>query len=135
MRDESIKRLKMIISIGEEQAIPKTIGRIRCESEAMFKRYNTSGVSYELYHKEYKWVSVYSILNKPSDGLIFFSIYFRLKQSKVPLDERLTELENSILKSKVQMADLQQTLPMENGVYLKIILGNVNVSILNREEK
>ncbi|XP_008482156.2 transmembrane protein 120 homolog [Diaphorina citri] len=30
---------------------------------------------------------------------------------------------------------MEQSLPKENGRYLKIILGNVNVSILNKNDK
>lgn len=48
---------------------------------------------------------------------------------------KIEELENSILKRTAQLFQSEQTLPKENGIYLKIIVGNVNVSILNREEK
>lgn len=44
-------------------------------------------------------------------------------------------METNLLKRKAQLYEIEQTLPKPNGVYLKIILGNVNVSILNREEK
>lgn len=50
-------------------------------------------------------------------------------------NEKIKELENNILKRKAQLDDIEQTLPKQNGIYLKIILGNVNVSILNKEEK
>lgn len=50
-------------------------------------------------------------------------------------EQKLAELENHILKRKAQLYDIEQTLPRQNGIYLKIILGNVNVSILNKEEK
>ncbi|XP_019874259.1 transmembrane protein 120 homolog isoform X2 [Aethina tumida] len=49
--------------------------------------------------------------------------------------EELNELQTNILKRKAQLFEVEQTLPKENGTYLKIILGNVNVSILNKEEK
>lgn len=39
------------------------------------------------------------------------------------------------MKRKAQLYEMEQTLPKSNGRYLKIILGNVNVSILNKEEK
>lgn len=39
------------------------------------------------------------------------------------------------MNRKAQLYDIEQTLPKPNGIYLKIILGNVNVSILNKEEK
>ncbi|XP_066595902.1 transmembrane protein 120 homolog [Prorops nasuta] len=34
-----------------------------------------------------------------------------------------------------QLHDVEQTLPRPNGTYLKIILGNINVSILNKNDK
>lgn len=59
---------------------------------------------------------------------------YRLSKKKVNL-ENVEELKNNIMKRKAQLYDIEQTLPKPNGTYLKIILGNVNVSILNREEK
>lgn len=59
---------------------------------------------------------------------------FRLKK-KGEKKKEIEELESNILKRKAQLAEIEQTLPKPNGVYLKIILGNVNVSILNRDEK
>lgn len=61
-------------------------------------------------------------------------IIFRL--SKQPeFKDKVTELQEGILKRKAHLHEIEQTLPKKNGTYLKIILGNVNVSILNREEK
>jgi hypothetical protein len=39
------------------------------------------------------------------------------------------------MKRKAHLYEIEQTLPKQNGIYLKIILGNVNVSILNKEAK
>lgn len=50
-------------------------------------------------------------------------------------EEQIRELQTNILKRKAQLYEVEQTLPKENGLYLKIILGNVNVSILNKEDK
>ncbi|KAK9728432.1 TMPIT-like protein [Popillia japonica] len=47
----------------------------------------------------------------------------------------IEDLENNILKRNAYLHEIEETLPKENGVYLKIILGNVNVSILNKEQK
>lgn len=49
--------------------------------------------------------------------------------------EKAEEVRNNIMTRKAQLYELEQTLPKPNGIYLKIILGNVNVSILNKEEK
>lgn len=59
---------------------------------------------------------------------------YRLKK-KGGNEKQVEELENNILKRKAQLYEIEQTLPKPNGIYLKIILGNVNVSILNKEEK
>ncbi|XP_030765942.1 transmembrane protein 120 homolog isoform X2 [Sitophilus oryzae] len=50
-------------------------------------------------------------------------------------EKQVEELRNNILKRKAQIYEVEQTLPKENSLYLKIILGNVNVSILNKEDK
>lgn len=34
-----------------------------------------------------------------------------------------------------QLHEIEQTLPKANGTYLSIILGSVNVSILNKNDK
>ena len=34
-----------------------------------------------------------------------------------------------------QLREIEQTLPKSNGIYLQIILGSVNVSILNKSDK
>lgn len=50
-------------------------------------------------------------------------------------EKKIEELQSNILNRKAQLYEVEQTLPKENGLYLKIILGNVNVSILNKEDK
>lgn len=49
--------------------------------------------------------------------------------------ESLEKLKGNIWKRKENLQDMEQSLPKENGRYLKIILGNVNVSILNKNDK
>lgn len=61
-------------------------------------------------------------------------LHCRLKK-KGEKKKEIEDLESSILKRKAQLYEIEQTLPKPNGTYLKIILGNVNVSILNKEEK
>ncbi|XP_065345588.1 transmembrane protein 120 homolog [Cloeon dipterum] len=45
------------------------------------------------------------------------------------------QLEKNILVRKSQLYEMEESLPKSNGLYLTIILGNVNVSILNKENK
>ena len=49
--------------------------------------------------------------------------------------ESLNELEQKINKRKDQFRDLEDVLPHENGLYLKIVLGSVNVSLLSKQDK
>ncbi|XP_037049254.1 transmembrane protein 120 homolog [Bradysia coprophila] len=49
--------------------------------------------------------------------------------------EVLAELKKNVMKRKAQLYEIEQSLPQKNSLYLKIILGNVNVSILNRNDK
>lgn len=59
--------------------------------------------------------------------------YTKSKDSKER--EAVAELEKNILKRKAQLHEIEQSLPRKSGFYLKIILGDVNVSILNRNDK
>ncbi|PSN46690.1 Transmembrane protein 120 [Blattella germanica] len=49
--------------------------------------------------------------------------------------DALKGLEKDLLRRKAQLHEMEQSLPKQNGLYLKIILGNVNVSILNKNDK
>lgn len=49
--------------------------------------------------------------------------------------DTLAELDKNMLKRKAQIHEIEQGLPQKNSLYLKIILGDVNVSILNRGDK
>lgn len=48
---------------------------------------------------------------------------------------KIVELNANTLKRKAQLHEIEQSLPRKSGFYLKIILGDVNVSILNRNDK
>merc|ERR1719411_444586 len=45
------------------------------------------------------------------------------------------ELGQDLMRRNEQLAQMEQLLPAESGTYLKIILGNVNVSILDKKAK
>lgn len=62
----------------------------------------------------------------------------RFKKANIttPIDrEHVQELEKTMMKRKAQLYEIEQTLPQKNSLYLQIILGDVNVSILNRNDK
>ncbi|XP_037971246.1 transmembrane protein 120 homolog isoform X2 [Plutella xylostella] len=60
----------------------------------------------------------------------------RLEKSGVTQgDERVATLEKEIMKRKAMLHEIEATLPKQNSLYLRIILGNVNVSILNKNDK
>lgn len=49
--------------------------------------------------------------------------------------ERNELLQTDLIRRKAQLYDMENNIPKQSGLYLKIILGNINVSILNKEEK
>ncbi|KAL7745379.1 hypothetical protein ACLKA6_015391 [Drosophila palustris] len=49
--------------------------------------------------------------------------------------EKRDDLVKMSLKRKAQLHEIEQSLPAKSGRYLQIILGDVNVSILNRNDK
>ncbi|TDG39226.1 hypothetical protein AWZ03_014351, partial [Drosophila navojoa] len=62
-----------------------------------------------------------------------------IRQYKGPIEgeekEKLDNLLKMSLKRKAQLHEIEQSLPARSGRYLQIILGDVNVSILNRNDK
>lgn len=61
--------------------------------------------------------------------------FSRMEKKGVTKDERLANLEKEIMKRKALLHEIEATLPKQNSLYLRIILGNVNVSILNKNDK
>jgi hypothetical protein len=61
--------------------------------------------------------------------------YYRLEKKGTTKDERIAKLEKEIMKRKPMLHEIDSTLPKQNSLYLSIILGNVNVSILNKNDK
>ncbi|KAG6452769.1 hypothetical protein O3G_MSEX007810 [Manduca sexta] len=59
----------------------------------------------------------------------------RLEKQGAAKDERVLGLEKEIMKRKAMLHEIKATLPKQNSLYLRIILGNVNVSILNKNDK
>ncbi|XP_061716247.1 transmembrane protein 120 homolog isoform X2 [Cydia pomonella] len=59
----------------------------------------------------------------------------RLEKKGVTKDERVATLEKEVMKRKAMLHEIEATLPKQNSLYLRIILGNVNVSILNKNDK
>ncbi|KAK7602482.1 hypothetical protein V9T40_008071 [Parthenolecanium corni] len=49
--------------------------------------------------------------------------------------EEAKKLSEALSKRKAQLNDIEQVLPKPNGLYLKIILGKLNVSILNKNDR
>lgn len=57
-------------------------------------------------------------------------------QKKTPIDkDKMSDFDKDMMKRKAQLYEIEQSLPKKNSLYLKIILGEVNVSILNRNDK
>lgn len=60
-----------------------------------------------------------------------------LKKLSIPDNkkEAVNKLNKDVERRLNQLVEIEHCLPKQNGLYLKIILGNVNVSILNRNDK
>lgn len=59
-----------------------------------------------------------------------------LAQSTTPEEKaELDDLNKDILRRKAQLSQMEDVLPRASGTYLKIILGSVNVSILDKKTK
>ncbi|ODM91872.1 Transmembrane protein [Orchesella cincta] len=54
---------------------------------------------------------------------------------KPELKEVVEKLEQKLIRRKSALLEMDQSLPKKIGLYLWLILGNVNVSIFNEEEK
>lgn len=70
--------------------------------------------------------------------LFIFHSYSRCTKNKRLTPEEkdtVVDLDKNMLKRKAQLHEIEQGLPQKNSLYLKIILGDVNVSILNRSDK
>ncbi|XP_054712639.1 ion channel TACAN-like [Uloborus diversus] len=50
-------------------------------------------------------------------------------------DQQYRELKKAITVRNEELRSMQSLLPKDSGIYLKIVLGNVNVTLLNEEEK
>merc|ERR1712020_224157 len=47
----------------------------------------------------------------------------------------IANLDKDLLRRNEQLAQMEQLLPRESGAYLKMVLGSVNVSILDRKAR
>ncbi|XP_050410361.1 ion channel TACAN [Patella vulgata] len=58
-------------------------------------------------------------------------------ESEITSDEKeqLENLKKKIAKRKLEFRDMEEVLPHKNGIYLSIILGSVNISLLNKADK
>ncbi|XP_035789728.1 transmembrane protein 120 homolog [Anopheles albimanus] len=80
----------------------------------------------QIQHQRYRMQQILKVLKQ----------YTRTEQSSSAADQEWLSLFNkNIMKRKAQIHEIEQGLPQQNSRYLKIILGDVNVSILNRNDK
>lgn len=50
-------------------------------------------------------------------------------------DQKVKELEENIMKREAELEAIEKTLPKKTGTYLKLVLGDIDVSFLNEEER
>lgn len=67
--------------------------------------------------------------------VILFLIFSANLEPNDPRAVALAQLEKNMMLRKAQLYEMEESLPKSNSMYLKIILGNVNVSILNKDQK
>nr|CAD7399066.1 unnamed protein product [Timema cristinae] len=76
-----------------------------------------------------------SVPAKISQSPYHYTLALRRSKPSPETEKEIERLEKDILRRKAQLYDMEQVLPKKNGMYLKIILGDVNVSILNKNDK
>ena len=59
----------------------------------------------------------------------------RLKPKDEPEKEKFELLQKDLRRRHAQLNEMEESLPKKSGTYLKIILGSVNVSFLNKQER
>jgi len=59
----------------------------------------------------------------------------RKYENNTEFQDQIKDVDKKITHRKVQLQEMEEALPKKNGLYLRIILGNVNVSILNKDDK
>lgn len=110
------------------------VGRSWRITKEMCNWNRTSEISYGNNKKITKSVSIFYCMNYIITfylfNLTFITLLFRLHAS----DTRRT-LDKDMNRREQQLHEIEQTLPKPNGTYLSIILGSVNVSILNKNDK
>lgn len=132
----------VFIYIGAEQNILSQVGGGRRAAEKMPERNITSEVSHGSHKKVLETVSRMQssfiiVVRKLADTkmnvalLLTYQFYF----SRLHASETRQALDKDMQRRELQIHEMEQTLPKANGTYLSIILGSVNVSILNKNDK
>jgi len=49
--------------------------------------------------------------------------------------QKVGKLQKDMLKRSTQLADIEENLPRKSGRYLRIVLGDVNVSLMNKQDR
>lgn len=64
-----------------------------------------------------------------------FFLKLRLKPKDETEKEKYDLLQKDLMRRQAQLSEMEEYLPKKSGTYLKIILGAVNVSFLNKQER
>jgi hypothetical protein len=64
-----------------------------------------------------------------------FNFLLRLKPKDEFEKEKFELLNKDLRRRHAQLNEMEESLPKKSGSYLKIILGSVNVSFLNKQER
>lgn len=64
-----------------------------------------------------------------------FLWFYRTKPKDESEKEKFDLLNKDMMRRQAQLIEMEEYLPKKSGTYLKIILGSVNVSFLNKQER
>lgn len=78
----------------------------------------------QIAHQRYRIKCIGDVLNRAARG-----------QHGEEERHQMVELKEKIIDRKLQLREMEDNLPHKNGIYLKIILGSVNISLLTKEAK
>ena len=57
------------------------------------------------------------------------------EKEKAEAKEKGDALNKDLMRRYAQLSEMEESLPKKSGTYLKIILGSVNVSFLNKQDR
>lgn len=96
----------------------------------------------ELKHQKYRISQIKDMLKKYAIFLLLINFNFNLMlffhhshKSHINTNEELSKIFKRIEQRNAQIKEIQDTLPKENGPYLNLVLGSINVNLLDHRKQ